>query len=888
MISTGIDKRVKVHQIIENQLPEFVLSESPKTADFLKQYYISQEYTSGPIDLVDNLDQYLKLDNLTQSVISGTVTLSSDINSTADVITISSNNGNPLDGFPKEYGLLKIGNEIITYTGVTGTNTFTGCQRGFSGITSYRNVNNPSEIVFEDSSAESHTTGDKVQNLSALFLQEFYKKLKKTFTPGLENSDFVSDLDVNNFIKEARTFYESKGTEESFRILFNVLYGVTPKVIDLEKYLVKPSSARYLRRERIVAERLSGNPLNLQGQTIVRSTDSQTTASISEVEVLTGITGASNAKEYFILDIFVGYNDEEFITGTFDVTGKTKVIEPVSNGSSVITVDSTIGFGATGTVISGDNTSITYTDKTVNQFLNCSGINNPIEIGSDLIIDDKVFGYENGDLTKKVELRLTGVLKEFVPSPNNKLSLEGEPITIKSIGELIKNPNTDKSNKEIFANSWNYNTSSTYEIIDGYDEEDNDGPQSKFTLKSTIDKSSLKKGDIVQFLEITSDPFSLGTVLDTDLEIIEINEVENSITLNKSISGLKRTKRYVVRRLLKKASSSNNLLQFGNNILTSDIQNVYNESDESLYVASNSLPSYQISEDISQVNISTISTSNLEDYNSITFKYSTLSFDVDNIPFVTGDKVFYKPEGNPLVGLSTGVYYVQTIGTQKIKLYQSPAFIASNSFIEFGIPKITTTSHSFTLNDHYDKKITSQKILKKFPINVKQNLGKKVKTIPGSVGMLIDGVEIENARSKDSIFYGPISNFSSVGFGTGYDIINPPLIDISSTGSEQALVSPVISGEIKEILVDPQNFDIKTVKSVKISGGNSEKAILLPIIAKRNRVLEFSGVTSAFGGGIDTNAETLTFIKPHNLIDGQVLTYDSNKKSPVYSGLMRK
>ena len=40
MITTGIDKRVQVQQIIDNQLPEFVLSESPKAADFLKQYYI--------------------------------------------------------------------------------------------------------------------------------------------------------------------------------------------------------------------------------------------------------------------------------------------------------------------------------------------------------------------------------------------------------------------------------------------------------------------------------------------------------------------------------------------------------------------------------------------------------------------------------------------------------------------------------------------------------------------------------------------------------------------------------------------------------------------------------------------------------------------------------
>ena len=256
MISTGIDKRVKVHQIIENQLPEFILSESPKTADFLKQYYISQEYTGGPIDLVDYLDQYLKLDYLSPEVIKGVTSLTSEITSNDTTISVETTKG-----FPNQYGLLKIGSEVISYTGIT-TNSFTGCQRGFSGITSYRDSDNPSEITFSDSSAASHVNGSDVDNLSALFLQEFYKKLKKTFTPGLENSDFISELDVNNFIKEARTFYESKGTEESFRILFNILFGVDPKIIDLEKYLIKPSSAKYVRRQRVVAEKISSNPLN--------------------------------------------------------------------------------------------------------------------------------------------------------------------------------------------------------------------------------------------------------------------------------------------------------------------------------------------------------------------------------------------------------------------------------------------------------------------------------------------------------------------------------------------------------------------------------------------------------------------------------------------------
>ena len=38
-----IDKRIQVNTIIENQLPEFVVSDFPNATEFLKQYYISQE-----------------------------------------------------------------------------------------------------------------------------------------------------------------------------------------------------------------------------------------------------------------------------------------------------------------------------------------------------------------------------------------------------------------------------------------------------------------------------------------------------------------------------------------------------------------------------------------------------------------------------------------------------------------------------------------------------------------------------------------------------------------------------------------------------------------------------------------------------------------------------
>ena len=81
--------------------------------------------------------------------------------------------------FERNMVFSRIENEVITYTGIT-TNSFTGCIRGFSGITTYHAPNNPTELVFTDSSAINHDNDATVVNLSALFLKEFYKKDKKT------------------------------------------------------------------------------------------------------------------------------------------------------------------------------------------------------------------------------------------------------------------------------------------------------------------------------------------------------------------------------------------------------------------------------------------------------------------------------------------------------------------------------------------------------------------------------------------------------------------------------------------------------------------------------------------------------------------------------------
>ena len=119
------ETRIKFSNIVKNQLPTYVENEFPLISEFLKQYYIGQEYKSGPIDLIQNIDQYVKLDE--QTSIDHEVILSGDTDEFSTTININlSDSPKGTTDFPSSYGLLKIGDEVITYTGKT-ISSFTGC-----------------------------------------------------------------------------------------------------------------------------------------------------------------------------------------------------------------------------------------------------------------------------------------------------------------------------------------------------------------------------------------------------------------------------------------------------------------------------------------------------------------------------------------------------------------------------------------------------------------------------------------------------------------------------------------------------------------------------------------------------------------------------------------
>ena len=871
-----IDKRIQVNKIIESQLPEFVVSDFPNAVEFLKQYYLSQEFQGGVSDIINNFDQYLKPDNLVPEVIVGVTSTSAAISTTDTTITVPSTKG-----FPSEYGLLKIDNEIISYTGITST-TFTGCIRGFSGITGYNvgisssllNINQE-KLKFEETNAAAHTSGTEIKNLSVLFIQEFFKKLKKSFLPGLENNDFSEKLDIGNFVKFSRSFYQSKGVEESIRILFKVLYGVEAKVLDLEGNLIKPSDAEFIRREVIVADLITpdGEPQNLTGQTIFKSTDTSTNASVSEVEII-----KRGGKNYFKIALFVGFSDRDLIEGVFNVPGNTKSLEKVDAGASIISVDSTVGFGTTGTIISGANSQIDYTSKSINQFFGCTGIGVGIGTADDIRDNETIFGYENGDLSKRIDLRITGVLSELVPITDISLINEQENLFVKNIGEKIDNDNDNY--KQIFANSWIYNTSSRFQV---------DITGSTFKLRTTIDKSYLKVGDRFDILERNEQTIAgSGTVASIDVGLNQINA--------SNIAGFtqKPNQLYDIRRKVEKVSSTGVNIGQGNDTIVADTLSVYVDGNTDGYVASNSLPSYDITTNIVEETLTGSTAAGLDGFNPLNDRYSFIKFTPPpntDIKFIQGDAVVYQPDGDGLIGLDTGrTYFVDPVipgpnqNISKIRLFNSTAQIGTGSTVQIGVTTSTTDVHRFVLQKHQSRTLEPDKILRKIPLSQNLFVASKQETPFNDIGILINGVQIRSPISDNQIYYGPLESLDLLNGGSGYDVLNPPVVGIETSSGVGAAAEPIVQGTVKEVFVDPQDFDIEAITSISLTGGNGTGCVLQPILGQRNRELEFDSRDIFFNGGVDIVNETITFKTNHSLSDGQLVYYSANNNAPIGIG----
>lgn len=401
--------RVPFKYIVKNQLPDYVRDEFPLLGEFLSQYYLAQEFQGAPLDLLQNIDRYIKLNN-NANVIKST-SLRSDITATDTTILVSNTNG-----YPDEYGLIKIDNEIITYTEKNDF-SFIGCIRGFQA-----HAKDPKSetFVFSDSESASHKAEATVENLSVDFLSRFFKKVKHQFLPGLEDKTLSDKINKNLFVKQAKDFYTSKGTDLSFKILFKALYGENVEVLKPSENLFTPSQSLYKITKDMIVEPISGNVMDIEGYTMYQNEFgdliNKAYAPITNVERIL-VSGAST--DYYQVSFDANYSRDLQYQGAeygeFVAHPKTKLIGDYTTSSKTFDVDSTVGFPKSGELlVTYDDRStgiVSYTSKSLTQFYGITDISNTISDNS--VVGINTFATVTLQDETVVSMRIVNVLTDY-------------------------------------------------------------------------------------------------------------------------------------------------------------------------------------------------------------------------------------------------------------------------------------------------------------------------------------------------------------------------------------------------------------------------------------------------------------------------------------------
>lgn len=920
--------RIKISSIVENQVPLFVKEEYPLVTEFLTEYYNFLESTGSSLDIIQNIDKYIKVNKLSNVVQS--CNLSENVSFLDRTINVTNT-----EGFPKKYGLILINNEIILYKTKTST-TFEQCVRGFSGITEYSSSNSE-DLIFSQSQSSDHTSGDTVKNLSSLFLNEFFTKLKKQFTPGFDDRLLYSDINQNIFVKQSKDFYSSKGTEKSFEILFKILYGKDVRVILPRDYIISPSDAQYRVVRNFVVQALDGNPEELLNQTVFQdqyNKISESFGSITDVQKI-----LVNGNYYYVLSIDYDYNKDVIVSGsTFGVLSihpKTTIIGNIDSNSKFISVDSTIGFPDSGELILGtdlDNV-ITYDGKTINQFLNCNGITSDILDGEEISLNTFAFGYSNKDIQKQIKFRITGVLSD-VEIPNDTKYYEvGDIATIMQLGY---------EGDSTIDNNWVFNTSvkcnvSNFSLVSLVTGEN--GTYATYNVE-TYDNNWIYEGDSIEI-----DCINLDTNVREQI-IVNAKTSQNSIPKRKfqielpiQVSNI-----FTVKKQVSKY----------NNEYTSDILNVYKDkSDNTRYVTSSSLPFYgtNVGDSVEDFKITIDNNFNGE---SIQIVNDGLGHG-----FLTGDAIVYTPEDYPnSLNINQGIYYVKRENENSIKISRSRSNIDSNKYISIQTVGIGTTVASFSANSktiitgintenvvslgisvgdyvfgenlqtntsilsigdsniEIDKthtnslgysseqefsfrkrtndiislfslsksnienlEVDSQKLVRSFstPINGIE----QYETKNGTTGLLINGVEVLNYKSEDYIYYGPIKSIDIISPGRDYDVINPPILEIKNNVATSSTAKAYcgVNGELVRIDIIDGGFDYIDTPIINITGGGGSGAVAEPKIIDYDHFVDIN--SSKSNGNINLSQNIIGFSTYHKFRDGESITYETNGNTVI-------
>src|SRR6056300_779121 len=427
----------KISNLLNSQVPDFVLEDHPLFLEFVKEYYTFLESAEITLTNIGDPD-HLQLDN--QTNVNNFITLNGS-NVKGD------DEGDRILLEDTSYGDFVNGETITGQTsGATATVLIEDVDGGSRLFVTHQNKFIEGELIIGSSSAAEATISkyraNPVQNIQQLLdypdpdktIQSFLTKFRNAFLASIPDT-LDGDIDKRKLIKNIKSLYRAKGTKRASEIFFKLLFNETAEIRFPKENILRASDGKWDTQQVLrCLEVGTSNATNLIGQTITQA-NVPSDSNINEATAIVENVFKYDIAGETVVELILG---DDTVSGTFvagqNITGTDNTDEDVLVTCSLkgiintktINNDGTLYNSGDSIVVSGGgNDAIIQVDQ-----VGSGSIENVFveDGGSGYEIGDTV-NFSSGNATAKVSLINGGFTQEESTSTvDDHIILEDETV----------------------------------------------------------------------------------------------------------------------------------------------------------------------------------------------------------------------------------------------------------------------------------------------------------------------------------------------------------------------------------------------------------------------------------------------------------------------------
>ena len=390
------DFKDKISNLINSQVPDFVLEDHPLFLDFVKAYYQLMESAEIQLTNIGDPDHIVLEGNTAGKTILDGTNISKDDSGDNFLLEDTS------------YGDFQNGETITGSTsGATATVLIEDVDAGARLFVTHQNKFIEGELITGSSSAAQATIGkyraNPVQNIQQLLdyadvdktIQGFLTKFRNSFLTSIPDT-LHSSVDKRNLIKNIKSLYQAKGTKRASEIFFKLLFNEDAEIRYPKDNILRVSDGKWDTKKVIRCTEVgTSDATNLVGQTITQAND-PTSATINEATAIV---------EDVFKFIIGGVTIVELVLGDTSVSG---TFQPGQNVTGTDNTDSDVLITLTVTGII-NNRTVTADGGLYNEEdeleITAGGTGASLKLGpvgsgsiQEIVVDSGGSGYEVGDV----------------------------------------------------------------------------------------------------------------------------------------------------------------------------------------------------------------------------------------------------------------------------------------------------------------------------------------------------------------------------------------------------------------------------------------------------------------------------------------------------------